>query len=195
MTCFLRFDDCKISYFEINFDIKRQVVTNKAKAGPGFALFSSSRVANILALRLCFAKWHHETQWKHSRGKANTNSRIIITAPAPCRSRAAFFILGGVRPGRLVYCQVQCVTKDHVTWNVWGVTSRDTRAPSDARVARVSSPGRGKISKLQYCVARLSSEASCRGYWGHGWSVSPQNKPRLRDGPSLKYSMLGRSRA
>ena len=56
MSCFLRFDDCKISYFEINFDIKRQVVTNKAKAGPGFALFSSSRVANILALRLCFAK-------------------------------------------------------------------------------------------------------------------------------------------
>ena len=35
MSCFLRFDDCKISYFEINFDIKRQVVTNKAKAGPG----------------------------------------------------------------------------------------------------------------------------------------------------------------
>ena len=34
MTRFLRFADCKISYFEINFDIKRQVVTNKAKAGP-----------------------------------------------------------------------------------------------------------------------------------------------------------------
>ena len=44
MTCFLRFDDCKISYFEINFDIKRQVVTNKAKAGPasspGWQIFS-----------------------------------------------------------------------------------------------------------------------------------------------------------
>ena len=40
MTCFLRFDDCKISYFEINFDIKRQVVTNKAKAGPPASLSS-----------------------------------------------------------------------------------------------------------------------------------------------------------
>ena len=86
--------------------------------------------------------------------------------------------------GRLVYCQVQCVTKDHVTWNVWRVTKSWHPGPVS----------RGKISKLQYCVARLSSEASRRGYWGHGWSVSPQNKPRLRDGPSLKYSMLGRDR-
>ena len=49
MTCFLRFDDCKISYFEINFDIKRQVVTNKAKAGPGFALGGKySRIETLL---------------------------------------------------------------------------------------------------------------------------------------------------
>ena len=122
MTCFFSFDDCKISYFEINFNIKRQVKTNKAKAS--LAALSGWQI---------FSHWDSALLNDIMKPSENTH-KVKQTQIVPS---------SGVRRWQLtapVHCQVCAVM---IMWH---------KMCDASRVVTPGWQCLGKISKLQYCV-------------------------------------------
>ena len=113
MTCFFSFDDCKISYFEINFNIKRQVETNKAKASlaalSGWQIFSHWDSALLNDIMKPSENTHKvkQTQIVPSSGLR----RWQLTAPVHCQVCVLWWS-----------CDTKCVTR-HESWHPGGSVS------------------------------------------------------------------------